>query len=79
MNKIGGDFSVEKANEKEYVLINYNCPWGEKGKINPALCMITKAIFARIGIRIYKNISVYMKETIAGGDGICRIKLCLPG
>jgi DNA-binding response OmpR family regulator len=77
MNKLGGGFSVEVANEKGYVLINNKCPWGEYGKINPALCMITKAIFARIGIRIYKNVSVYVKETIAGGDGLCRIKLCL--
>lgn len=79
MNKLGGGFSVEMVNEKGYVLINNKCPWGEYGKINPALCMITKAIFARIGIRIYKNVSVYVKETIAGGDGFCRIKLCLGG
>jgi DNA-binding response OmpR family regulator len=77
MNKLGGGFSVEEANEKGYVIINTKCPWGEYGKINPALCIITKAIFARIGIRIYKNVSVYVKETIAGGDGLCRIKLCL--
>jgi len=79
MNKLGGGFSVEVANEKGYVLINNKCPWGEYGKINPALCMITKAIFARIGIRIYKNVSVYVNETIAGGDGLCRIKLCMGG
>jgi len=77
MNKLGGGFSVEVANEKGYVLRNNKCPWGEYGKINPVLCMITNAIFARIGIRIYKNVSVYVKETIAKGDGFCRIKLCL--
>jgi len=79
MNKLGGGFSVESANEKGCVLINNKCPWGEYGKINPALCMITKAIFSRIGIRIYKNVSIYVNETIAGGDGLCRIKLCLSG
>ncbi|MFA4956826.1 MAG: response regulator [Candidatus Methanoperedens sp.] len=79
MNKLGGGFSVEVANEKGYVLINNKCPWGEYGTINPALCMITKAIFSRIGIRIYKNVNVYVNETIAGGDGLCRIKLCLGG
>lgn len=77
MNKLGGGFSVEAATEKGYVLINNKCPWGEYGTINPALCMITKAIFSRIGIRIYKNVNVYLNETIAGGDGLCRIKLCL--
>jgi CheY-like chemotaxis protein len=79
MNKLGGDFSVEAANDKGYILKNNKCPWGEYGKINPALCIITKAIFARIGIRVYKNVSVYVKETIAGGDDFCRIKLCLGG
>jgi CheY-like chemotaxis protein len=79
MNKLGGGFSVEVANEKGYVLINNKCPWGEYGQINPALCMITKAIFARIGIRIYKNVSVNIEETIAGGDKLCRVKLCLGG
>lgn len=79
MNKLGGDFSVELANEKGYVLRNNKCPWGEYGKINPALCMITKAVFARIGIRIYKNVSVNVEETIAGGDKLCRVKLCLGG
>lgn len=79
MNKLGGGFSVEAANEKGYVLRNNKCPWGEYGKINPVLCMITNAVFARIGIRVYKNVSVYVKETIAGGDGFCRIKLCLGG
>jgi len=68
---------VEVTNEMGCVLRNNRCPWGEYGKINPALCMITKAIFARIGIRIYKNVSVYINETIAGGNGSCRIKLCL--
>jgi predicted ArsR family transcriptional regulator len=79
MNKLGGGFSVELANEKGYVLRNNKCPWGEYGKINPVLCMITKAIFARISIHMYKNVSVYINKTIAGGDGFCRVKLCLGG
>ena len=79
MNKLGGNFSVEVSNEKGYILRSNKCPWGEYGKINPVLCMITKAIFARIGIHLYKNVSVYVTETIAGGDGLCRIKLCLGG
>jgi two-component system cell cycle response regulator len=79
LNKLGGGFSVEMVDEKGYVLINKKCPWGEYGRINPALCMITKAIFARIGIRVYRNVNVYVNETIAGGDGLCRIKLSLSG
>ncbi|HMB44630.1 MAG TPA: methanogen output domain 1-containing protein, partial [Candidatus Methanoperedens sp.] len=60
-----------------YVLINNKCPWGENGRVNPALCMMTKAIFARIGVHIYKDINLNLKKTIAGKDGCCLIELIL--
>jgi two-component system, cell cycle response regulator len=77
LNKLGGGFSVKEISQKGYVLINDKCPWGENGKINPALCMMTKAIFARIGVHIYKDINLYLKKTIAGKDGCCLIELIL--
>ena len=77
LNKLGGDFSVKEISQKGYVLINDKCPWGENGRINPALCMMTKAIFARIGAHIYKDINLNLKKTIAGKDGCCLIELIL--
>lgn len=77
LNKLGGGFSVKEISQKGYVLINDRCPWGENGKINPALCMMTKAIFARIGVHIYKDINLNLKKTIAGKDGCCLIELIL--
>jgi two-component system cell cycle response regulator len=77
LNKLGGGFSVKEVSEKGYVIINDRCPWGENGKINPALCMMTKAIFARIGVHIYKDIDVDIKKTLAGKDGCCLIELFL--
>jgi len=77
LNKLGGDFSVKEISQKGYVLINDKCPWGENGRINPALCMMTKAIFARIGAHIYKDINLNLKKTIAGNDGCCLIELIL--
>lgn len=77
LNKLGGGFSVKEISQKGYVLINDKCPWGENGRVNPALCMMTKAIFARIGVHIYKDINVNLKKTIAGKDGCCLIELIL--
>jgi len=77
LNKLGGGFSVKEISQKGYVLVNDKCPWGENERVNPALCMMTKAIFARIGVHIYKDITVNLKKTIAGKDGCCSIELTL--
>jgi two-component system cell cycle response regulator len=79
LNKLGGGFSVEEVDHKGYTMRNNKCPWGENGKINPVLCMMTKAIFARIGIHVYKDINVDIEKTIAGGDGYCLIKIYMGG
>lgn len=79
LNKLGGSFSVKEVNQKGYTMRNNKCPWGENGKINPVLCMMTKAIFARIGIHVYKDVNVDVEKTIAGGDGYCLIKIYMGG
>ncbi len=73
MNRMGGGFSVESADEKGYAIINKKCPWGDD--INPMLCMLTKAIFARIGVRVFRDINIEVRRTIAGGDGHCLIEV----
>lgn len=75
MNRLGGDFSVKTVTEKGYAVLNKKCPWGESGTINPVLCMLTKAIFARTGVRVFTTINVDVKNTIAGGDGCCLIEV----
>jgi len=77
LNKLGGGFSVKEVSEKGYTITNNRCPWGETGKINPALCIMTKAIFARIGVHVYKNIDVNIKKTLAGKEDCCLIELFL--
>ncbi len=77
LNKLGGGFSVSEVSEKGYVIMNDKCPWGGREKTNPVLCMMTKAIFARIGVHIYKNINVDIKKTIAGKNDCCLIELFL--
>ena len=75
LNKLGGGFLVKETSEKGYIIINNKCPWGENGSINPVLCMMTKAIFARIGVHVYKEINVDIKKTIARGDDCCLVEL----
>lgn len=74
MEMLGADFKIEKADKRSYTIKNHVCPWGEKDNLNPALCMLTKAIFARTGIRVFDNFNLEIKKTIAGGDSYCLIE-----
>lgn len=75
LNRMGGSFLVENVNEKGYTVKNKKCPWEEYGNINSMLCMLTKAIFSRICIRVFKEFDVEVKKTIAGGDGHCLVEV----
>ncbi|MCX9015270.1 MAG: response regulator [Candidatus Methanoperedens sp.] len=77
MNRLGGCFSTDKVNEAGYTVINKKCPWGEYGGINPVLCMLTRAIVSRISIRIFKDVTVNITKTIAGGDGNCTVEVII--
>lgn len=77
MNKLGGDFSIDEIDDKGFMLSNTKCPWGETN-INPMFCMLGKAIFTRVGIRLYSDISFNIEKTIADGDSYCCYKiLCI--
>ncbi|NOR60007.1 MAG: response regulator [Methanosarcinales archaeon] len=77
MNKLGGDFSIDEIDDKGFMLSNTKCPWGENN-INPMFCMLGKAIFTRVGIQLYSDISFNIEKTIAGGDSYCCYKiLCI--
>ena len=77
MNKLGAKFSVDEIDDKGFMLLNTKCPWGDTN-INPMFCMLEKAIFTRVGIRLYSDISVNIDKTIADGDGHCCYKiLCI--
>ena len=78
MNRLGGSFSVETIDDRGFTVKNAKCPWADSS-INPVLCMLTKAIFTRIGMRVYDNIQVDIEKTIAGGDGYCLLKLTVSG
>jgi len=77
MNKLGANFSIDEMDDKGFMLLNTKCPWGDTN-INPMFCMLEKAIFTRVGIRLYSDISVDIDKNIADKDGYCCYKiLCI--
>jgi CheY-like chemotaxis protein len=77
INKLGANFSIGDMNNKGFMLSNTKCPWGDTN-INPMFCMLGKAIFTRVGLRLCSDISVDFEKTIADGDSYCYHKiLCL--
>lgn len=75
MNRMGGSFSIETAGKNTYYVKSSQCPWGEAGKISPVLCMLTRSIFTRIGMKAREDISIEISKTIAGGDGYCQLEI----
>ena len=77
MNKLGATFSIDEIDDKGFMLSNTKCPWGDTN-INPMFCILGKAIFTRVGLRLYSDISVDIDKTIADEDGYCCYKiLCI--
>jgi predicted ArsR family transcriptional regulator len=78
MNKLGGNFSIDEIDDKGFMLLNTKCPWSDTS-INPMYCMLGKAIFTRVGIRLYSDINVDIEKTIADGDSYCCHKILCRG
>jgi two-component system cell cycle response regulator len=74
INKLGANFSIDEMNHKGFMLSNTKCPWGYN-TINPMFCMLEKAIFTRVGLRVYSDISVDIEKNIASGDNHCSFKI----
>lgn len=71
--RIQGDFFVESIDEKKVVFGNRVCPFGEKVKDRPSLCMMTSNVFGTIAADNNGYTKVSLKETIANGDAGCRV------
>ena len=78
MNKLGANFSIDEIDDKGFMLLNTKCPWGDTN-INPMFCMLEKAIFTRVGIRLYSDISVDIDKNIADQDDYCCYKILCTG
>lgn len=71
--RIEGDFYVISEDEDKIVLGNRACPFGDKVKDRPALCMMTSNVFGSIAADNLGYARVELQETIAGGDAGCRV------
>lgn len=71
---IDGGFRVVEADERQIVLVNDRCPFGDAVKMAPALCRMTSSVFGGIAARNSDGpVAVLLEERIAVGDPGCRV------
>lgn len=75
--RIGGDFHVISVSEDKIVLGNRECPFGKLAEGRPSLCQMTSNVFGRISANQFGYARIGLDETIATGDGRCRITIHL--
>lgn len=71
--RIRGDFYVIKSDDDKVVMGNRVCPFQEKVKDRPSLCMMTSNVFGTIAAENGGYAKVVLEETIAKGDDGCRV------
>ena len=71
--RIHGDFYVIEEDETKIVLGNRACPFGDYVVGRPSLCMMTSNVFGFIAAENTSYARVDLQETIARGDGRCRV------
>jgi predicted ArsR family transcriptional regulator len=76
-NRAGGAFSVIEQDDDRVVFGNCACPLGNAATNHPSLCMLTSNIFGRIAANAVGYAAVDLEQTIARGDGACRVILHL--
>ncbi|MXP09318.1 methanogen output domain 1-containing protein [Pseudoblastomonas halimionae] len=75
--RIGGKFHVISVDDDQIVLGNDACPFAELAEGRPALCRMTSNVFGRITANQLGYARVDLQETIAKGDGRCRVVINL--
>jgi predicted ArsR family transcriptional regulator len=75
--RIQGGFRVVSADADKIVLGNTVCPFGDKVRDRNSLCMMTSNVFGTITAENLGFAKVALHETIARGDGRCRIVIHL--
>lgn len=75
--RIEGDFYVIEKSEEKIVFGNRKCPFEEKVLDRPSLCMMTSNVFGSMAALSMGYAKVHLQETIAAGDGRCKVTLYL--
>jgi len=76
-NRINGDFVIESQDDTKIVFKNTVCPFAEKVKNRPSLCMMTSNVFGVIAADNLGYAKVDLEKTIARGDSGCRVVIYL--
>jgi predicted ArsR family transcriptional regulator len=75
--RIQGDFFVIEEDEGKIVLGNRACPFEDKVLGRKSMCMMTSNVFGSIAAENLGYAKVVLEETIAAGDGGCRVVVYL--
>ncbi|MHA7772464.1 methanogen output domain 1-containing protein [Roseibium sp. M-1] len=71
--RIGGKFTVEYEDHSVLILRNSTCPFGDKVKGRPSLCMMTANVFGRLAADSAGYARVTIDRALAKGDSDCRV------
>ena len=75
--RIHGDFDLVTHDEERIVLANRACPFGDRVRGHPSLCMLTSSL---IGVFVSQNLGyarVVIEKAIARGDAGCDVTIHL--
>lgn len=75
--RIQGDFYIIEEAEDRIVLGNRICPFGEKVRDRPSLCMMTSNVFGHVAGQNLGYAAVDLEQTIANGHSGCRVVVYL--
>lgn len=75
--RINGDFYIIEQDDEKIVFGNRACPFGDKVVERESMCMMTSNVFGGIASDHLGYAKVQLEQTIARGDGCCRVTVFL--
>lgn len=72
-HRIHGDFELQSSDEERLEYTNCRCPFEDKVLGRESMCMMTSNVFGLIAAENLGYAKVELAETIARGDGRCRV------
>ena len=76
-NRIQGDFYIIEESDEKIVFGNRTCPFADKVRNRPSMCMMTSNLFGSIAAENLGYAKVELQETIAQGNAGCRVVIYL--
>jgi len=76
-NRIQGDFYIIEESDEKIVFGNRACPFRDKVRNRPSMCMMTSNLFGSIAAENLGYAKVELQETIAQGNPGCRVVIYL--